>query len=97
MATLDDIAERSQDMRDRLDWFKLDIEGAEERALRGAMKTIAKFRPTIIVEAHVFLDADLADKCEAVIREASGNTYSFERVDRDPCVMLIGRPEEQCL
>lgn len=77
---------------DRLDWLKLDIEGAEEKALRGATKTIARFRPTIIVEAHVFLDAELADKCEAVIREASGDTYSFERVEREPCVMVIARP-----
>lgn len=77
----------------RVDIIKMDVEGAEERALRGARKTIAKFRPTIICEAHVFLDADLADKCEAVIREASGDTYSFERVEREPCVMVIGRPQ----
>lgn len=81
----------------RLDWLKLDIEGAEERALHGAMKTIAKFSPIIICESHIFLDPDMTEKCKAVIREASGNTYSFEIVPREPCEMLIARPEEQCL
>lgn len=82
------------DLPQRIDWFKLDIEGAEERALRGAMRTIAKFRPTLIVESHIFLDHELTEKCKAVIREASGDTYSFEIVQRDPCEMIVCRPEK---
>lgn len=35
---------------DRLDLLKLDIEGAEPLALRGAAQTVARFRPLLLVE-----------------------------------------------
>ena len=35
----------------RVDVIKIDIEGAELRALQGASETVARFRPTILVEA----------------------------------------------
>jgi FkbM family methyltransferase len=36
---------------DRVDVIKLDLEGAEERALRGARQTLHRFRPLLILEA----------------------------------------------
>lgn len=36
---------------ERLDFIKLDIEGAEPRALRGAKKTIEKCQPVMLIEA----------------------------------------------
>lgn len=39
----------------RLDWMKLDVEGAEVPVLEGAAKTIARYRPRIAVENHNFL------------------------------------------
>jgi FkbM family methyltransferase len=37
---------------DRLDWIKMDIEGAEIEALRGAEKTLRHYRPKLFVEVH---------------------------------------------
>src|SRR6185503_10255674 len=47
-ATLDDYCERAQ-MR-RLDFAKIDVEGAEHLVLRGAERALRVFRPAIIFE-----------------------------------------------
>jgi FkbM family methyltransferase len=48
--TLDDfVFERSAKPPD---FIKIDIEGAESSALRGAMKTIRRYRPTMVIELH---------------------------------------------
>lgn len=36
----------------RLDWIKMDIEGGEVEALKGAAKTLHDFRPSLFVEIH---------------------------------------------
>jgi FkbM family methyltransferase len=36
----------------RLDWIKMDIEGGEIEALKGAEKTLARFRPRLFIEVH---------------------------------------------
>lgn len=69
----------------RVDWLKIDCEGAEDRVLEGAQETIARCRPRVIVECHVFLDAQLVDKCRRLLPG-----YMLEAVPRDPCVMLVG-------
>lgn len=38
----------------RVDWIKMDIEGAELDALRGAEQTIRRFKPKILIENHIF-------------------------------------------
>lgn len=49
---------------DRVDWIKLDVEGAELGALRGAEQCLQKWRPKILVECHNFhvvtMEADVA-------------------------------------
>jgi FkbM family methyltransferase len=74
----------------RLDWFKLDVEGAELQALRGAEDLLTRLKPRVIVESHTFLDPELTDKCRAILAGYGYNT--FEVVPRDPCEMLIARP-----
>lgn len=71
---------------DRLDWMKIDVEGAEEHVIRGGIETIERFRPRLIVECHVFLDEKLPEKIRAMLPG-----YSFVEYPRDPCVMLVGR------
>lgn len=82
MSTLDSFA------YPRVDWLKVDVEGAEVEVLLGAMETIARCRPRIIVECHTFLDPTLTERCAALL-----GGYSIEVVERPPCVMLVATPQ----
>ena len=70
----------------RLDWLKIDVEGAEQNVIRGALHTIERCKPRIIVECHSFIDAGIPDRVRELL---SG--YELEEVEREPCVMLVGR------
>jgi FkbM family methyltransferase len=86
MIRLDDWAHSAR--LQRLDWIKMDIEGAEERAIRGGLETIAKFKPRLIVECHTFQDAGITGRIKGLL-----DGYEFETVAREPCEMLIARPK----
>jgi FkbM family methyltransferase len=56
----------------RLDWIKLDIEGAEVEALRGASRTLRDYGPKLFIEVHETKDVVATILHEAgykVIRE----------------------------
>ncbi len=74
----------------RLDMVKIDVEGAEEHVVKGGLKTIEKFRPRMIVECHIFLDAELTNKIKSLLEPFN---YEIEEVQRDPCVMLVANPK----
>lgn len=46
----------------QVDFIKLDVEGAEYEALKGAEQIIKKYRPTILVENHLFYDPQMEKK-----------------------------------
>lgn len=48
--TIDDMVEREK--LDRVDYIKLDIEGAEQETMRGAEKTLRRFRPKLALSAY---------------------------------------------
>jgi FkbM family methyltransferase len=48
--TLDDLVARHK--LDRVDWIKMDIEGGEVEALRGALVILQRFHPTLFIEIH---------------------------------------------
>jgi FkbM family methyltransferase len=48
--TLDDLAEEYE--WDRLDWVKIDVEGAELAVLEGGMTALAAFHPKLLIEDH---------------------------------------------
>lgn len=85
LVTLDDWA--LDHKLERLDWLKVDVEGAEEHVLRGGAKTIQRFRPKMLVECHVFLDPHLKDRVVSLLRSIHSD-YIIREVDRPPCVML---------
>lgn len=87
MDTLDNVVKTRK--VERMDWLKIDVEGAELHVLDGGMESIRKLKPKIIVEVHTFLDPQLLPDTRGQL-ESLG--YSLEEVPRDPCVMLVGTP-----
>ncbi len=51
----------------RVDWIKIDVEGQEVKVLEGAVETIRRCKPKILVENHIFMDAGIADRVTALI------------------------------
>lgn len=56
--TIDAVLEREGTLR--LDWLKIDAEGAEEKVLQGAKQSIRKFWPSILVEISGGCNGDAA-------------------------------------
>lgn len=63
----------------RPDFIKMDIEGAEYDALLGAAKTIAQFRPVLLIELHHF-DGNVA--AHPVPEMLAGWNYRIEWIER---------------
>jgi FkbM family methyltransferase len=73
---------------DRVDYIKMDIEGAEPRALAGARGTLAAFRPRLAIAGYHRRE-DYRD-IERVVRQAS----AAYRMECGPCYSALGiRPE----
>jgi FkbM family methyltransferase len=58
----------------KIDWWKMDVEGAEAHVLQGAKQTIHRYRPKITVENHNFLIPDIESQVR-VILESWGYTH----------------------
>lgn len=75
VTTIDEIVSRLN--LDKVDFLKMDIEGAEQKALSGAAATLARFMPRLAIAAyHV---SDDAIRIPAVVRGANGR-YAMESV-----------------
>jgi len=75
----------------RIDWIKVDVEGAERQVVRGALESIGHFGPKVLVECHQFLDHRMVDAVKSLLLRA--RNFNFKEVERDPCVMLIAVPK----
>jgi FkbM family methyltransferase len=71
--TIDELV--SQLSLPRVDWIKMDIEGAETQALQGAEWVLRRFQPTLFIEIHETL--------EPVSRFLAGFGYSIEQSEFD--------------
>lgn len=76
----------------KLDWIKIDVEGAEEHVIRGGMLAISRFKPKLLIECHIFLDHNIVSNIKKMI--LSLGNYDFEEIPRDPCIMLYAFPKE---
>lgn len=83
LTTIDKIVEELK--LPRVDFIKLDVEGAEIPAVVGAKETIRRFRPRLAFDSEAFTDEDVA-KLEKELR-ASGETYTMIP---GPCIYLSG-------
>lgn len=64
---------------DRIDWIKMDIEGAEQRALMGAARTLARFKPNLAICTYHRVDDP--DAIPPIVLEGnSGYTVSAKRI-----------------
>jgi len=66
----------------RVDYIKMDIEGAEREALSGARNTLAKHRPTLMIESY-----QRPDDME-VIPDIVSKAYSGYSLSCGPCQPL---------
>lgn len=73
----------------KINWMKIDVEGAEVHVVRGGLNSINKFLPKLIIECHTFLNTSFMSD----IKELLKDNYDFEEVNRDPCDMLIAKPK----
>lgn len=62
----------------KIDFIKLDIEGAEELVLRDNIKIIEKFRPIICVECEV----DRFDNFQKILKPLNFNPYIFDHLGK---------------
>jgi FkbM family methyltransferase len=79
VTTVDEVLPKVDEIA-RVDWLKLDVEGAELEVLRGASKTIRRFRPAILCENHLFKDSALQQKCSALIDSFDAGYREVETV-----------------
>ncbi len=52
---------------ERIDWIKMDVEGAELAVLQGASSTLREERPRLLIELHEFHDKDMGAKVHAFL------------------------------
>lgn len=51
----------------KVDWLKVDVEGAEVQVLKGATNLISSTKPVVLVENHLFMRGSIRDEVEAVL------------------------------
>jgi FkbM family methyltransferase len=72
----------------RLDFMKIDVEGFEERVLRGGARTLERFRPTILIEIQPTTLERAGSSVHQLADLLSGHGYTLMRAKRRALVPL---------
>jgi FkbM family methyltransferase len=67
--TLDSFVTKNKSTIKKIDFVKIDTEGAEFEILKGAVKTLKKFKPKILIEYHLFKNAGLKESATPLLEE----------------------------
>lgn len=78
-----------------VDLIKIDIEGAELACLRGAVNTLMRMRPLIIVEVQDFSSSRAGYKASEILELLAGLNYEFQRIGRNGNLTPIRASELQ--
>lgn len=88
--TMDQLAAQLE--LERLDWVKIDVEGAELDVLRGGEQSLRRYHPKLVIEDHTDIypyvkEMDSAGQCQALLADMSYQVktmrYEDGRVSRD--------------
>lgn len=52
----------------QVDWIKMDVEGSEVDAIRGAVETLKRHKPRLVIENHLFKRATIADEIDEIVQ-----------------------------
>jgi FkbM family methyltransferase len=80
----------------RLDFLKMDVEGAEARVLQGAECVLAKFRPVLLLEVNdsaLQKQGSSADRLQESLRNMNYRLYTFDAASGLPVSGLGGSGE----
>ena len=64
----------------RIDFMKIDVDGHECRILRGAVKTLSKFRPSLLIEFMPYGLEEAGSSLDELVEILTDLHYSFFRV-----------------
>ena len=92
VTTLDEFVE-ARGLR-RLDFMKIDVEGFEERVLRGGERTLRRLRPVVLLEVQPTTLERTGSSVQRVVDLLSGAGYQLWRAQKSRLVPLeiVNRP-----
>jgi len=85
-----------QEGLDRVDFLKMDIEGAEELALRGGKTLFAKFHPVIVFEMNLLAATRFGLDADGAWRYLQGLSYRFFILDKTGKLNPLESPPNNC-
>jgi FkbM family methyltransferase len=69
---LDEWAAKELSNDDRIDWIKIDVEGAEVNIINSGLNLIRRFRPSILVENHLFRRLSIENEIRNILLNEIG-------------------------